>query len=160
MAVTTLAKALELMTLHERTVLQLLNGLGEYECYTIEETARIMKVTRERIRQIEAKTLKKLERLSIKGGVDLVAELHSERTISQRCQQHQAKYQSSLPGVSAFKCVGQGDHLWVIQASSSYWKCSWCSRCGCLANFYKTRGGSWRRSSKDGEKIKIPKCHQ
>lgn len=160
MAVTTLVKALELMTLHERTIIQLLNGLGEYRPYKLEEAGRIMRVTRERIRQIEAKALKKLEQLSIKWGVDLVTELHSEGAVSQRCQQHRAKYPTNLPGVSAFTCVGQSEHLWVIQASGPHWKCSWCSRCGCLANFYKTRGGSWRRSGKDGEKIKIPKCHQ
>jgi RNA polymerase primary sigma factor len=36
-------------------------GLGDGYSYTLEETGRIFKVTRERIRQIESKALKKLQ---------------------------------------------------------------------------------------------------
>jgi RNA polymerase primary sigma factor len=36
-------------------------GLGDGYSYTLEETGRIFKVTRERIRQIEAKALRKLQ---------------------------------------------------------------------------------------------------
>ena len=44
----------------ERTVLQLRFGLEDGRSRTLEEVGRVFGVTRERIRQIEAKALKKL----------------------------------------------------------------------------------------------------
>ncbi len=50
-------------------------GLGDGYSYTLEETGRIFKVTRERIRQIESKALKKLQHhtraIHLKGFVDI-----------------------------------------------------------------------------------------
>jgi RNA polymerase primary sigma factor len=44
----------------ERRVLQLRFGLEDGHCWTLEEVGREFNVTRERIRQIEAKALRKL----------------------------------------------------------------------------------------------------
>lgn len=46
----------------ERGVLRMRFGLGDYQCHTLEEIARRMGVTRERIRQIERESLTVLKR--------------------------------------------------------------------------------------------------
>ena len=52
---------LKTLTYREREIIRLRYGLGDGYSYTLEETGRIFKVTRERIRQIEAKALLKLQ---------------------------------------------------------------------------------------------------
>lgn len=49
------------LTYREREIIKLRYGLGDGVAYTLEETGRIFKVTRERIRQIEAKALRKMQ---------------------------------------------------------------------------------------------------
>jgi len=49
------------LTYREREIIKLRYGLGDGYSYTLEETGRIFKVTRERIRQIESKALRKLQ---------------------------------------------------------------------------------------------------
>jgi RNA polymerase primary sigma factor len=56
-------KALEALPERERQVIELRYGLGGGEPLTLEEVGRTFGVTRERIRQIENSTLKKLQRL-------------------------------------------------------------------------------------------------
>jgi len=51
---------LDTLTDRERKVLQLRFGLGDGYCRTLEEVGRQFRVTRERIRQIEAKALRKM----------------------------------------------------------------------------------------------------
>ena len=58
-----LREALENLSYRERRVLELRYGLGGKHPCTLEELARTFNVTRERIRQIENHSLKKLERL-------------------------------------------------------------------------------------------------
>jgi RNA polymerase primary sigma factor len=56
-----LSQALSTLTQRERKVIELRFGLkGEHPC-TLEQVGQIFGVTRERIRQIEAKTLAKLK---------------------------------------------------------------------------------------------------
>ena len=55
-----LGHVLETLTDRERKVLQLRFGLGDGYCRTLEEVGRQFRVTRERIRQIEAKALRKM----------------------------------------------------------------------------------------------------
>lgn len=55
-----LNKALELLPEREREVLKFRYGVGYDRSHTLEEVGRQFKVTRERIRQIEAKALRKL----------------------------------------------------------------------------------------------------
>ena len=52
--------ALSVLTERERQVLEMRVGLRDGKDYTLEEVGKHFKVTRERIRQIEAKALRKL----------------------------------------------------------------------------------------------------
>ncbi|MBY0232353.1 MAG: RNA polymerase sigma factor RpoD [Gemmataceae bacterium] len=52
---------LKTLTYREREIIKLRYGLGDGYTYTLEEVGRIFKVTRERVRQIEAKAVKKLQ---------------------------------------------------------------------------------------------------
>ena len=54
-------EALEELNLREREILRLRFGLADGYCYTLEEVGRIFSVTRERVRQIEAKAVQKLQ---------------------------------------------------------------------------------------------------
>ena len=51
---------LKTLTYREREIIKLRYGLGDGYTYTLEEVGRIFKVTRERVRQIEAKAVRKL----------------------------------------------------------------------------------------------------
>jgi RNA polymerase primary sigma factor len=52
---------LQTLTYREREIVRLRYGLADGYCYTLEEVGRIFKVTRERVRQIEAKAVSKLQ---------------------------------------------------------------------------------------------------
>lgn len=52
---------LKTLTFREREIIRLRYGLVDGYSYTLEEVGRIFKVTRERVRQIEAKAVKKLQ---------------------------------------------------------------------------------------------------
>jgi RNA polymerase primary sigma factor len=52
---------LKTLTFREREIVRLRYGLADGYCYTLEEVGRIFKVTRERVRQIEAKAVSKLQ---------------------------------------------------------------------------------------------------
>ena len=52
---------LKTLTYREREIIRLRYGLGDGYTYTLEEVGRIFKVTRERVRQIEAKAVRKLQ---------------------------------------------------------------------------------------------------
>ncbi|QDU38279.1 RNA polymerase sigma factor SigA [Maioricimonas rarisocia] len=71
---------LKSLTYREREIIKLRYGLGDGYSYTLEETGRIFKVTRERIRQIESKALRKLQHHTrsehLRGFVEA---LYSER---------------------------------------------------------------------------------
>ncbi len=56
-----LEKVLETLTFREREIIKLRYGIGDGYTYTLEEVGRIFKVTRERVRQIEAKAVRKLQ---------------------------------------------------------------------------------------------------
>ncbi len=52
---------LNTLTYREREIIKLRYGIGNGYTYTLEEVGRIFKVTRERVRQIEAKAVRKLQ---------------------------------------------------------------------------------------------------
>ncbi len=54
-------QVLRTLTYREREIIKLRYGLGDGYTYTLEEVGRIFKVTRERVRQIEAKAVRKLQ---------------------------------------------------------------------------------------------------
>ena len=68
---------LKTLTYREREIIKLRYGLGDGYTYTLEEVGRIFKVTRERVRQIEAKAVRKLQHPArskqLKGFLDRIA---------------------------------------------------------------------------------------
>jgi RNA polymerase primary sigma factor len=68
---------LKTLTYREREIIRLRYGLGDGYTYTLEEVGRIFKVTRERVRQIEAKAVKKLQHpvrsQQLRGFIERVA---------------------------------------------------------------------------------------
>jgi RNA polymerase primary sigma factor len=68
---------LKTLTYREREIIKLRYGLGDGYTYTLEEVGRIFKVTRERVRQIEAKAVRKLQHpvrsKQLKGFLDALA---------------------------------------------------------------------------------------
>ena len=66
------------LTPRERQVLRMHFGIGQYRGHTLEEIGRKFHLTRERIRQIELKALKKLRyadrRRSLEGSVAIASD--------------------------------------------------------------------------------------
>jgi RNA polymerase primary sigma factor len=56
-----LDRILSTLTPREQTVIRLRFGIGQDEPWTLEQVGQSLSVTRERIRQIEAKAMKKLK---------------------------------------------------------------------------------------------------
>ena len=56
-----IAEVLKTLTYREREILKLRYGVGDGYTYTLEEVGRIFKVTRERVRQVESKAIRKLQ---------------------------------------------------------------------------------------------------
>jgi len=54
-------EVLQTLTYREREIIKLRYGIGDGYTYTLEEVGRIFKVTRERVRQVEAKAIRKLQ---------------------------------------------------------------------------------------------------
>ena len=73
---------LKTLTYREREIIRLRYGLGDGYTYTLEEVGRIFKVTRERVRQIEAKAVRKLQHpvrsKQLEGFLEGIAELKDE----------------------------------------------------------------------------------
>ncbi len=56
-----ISSVLQTLSFREREIIKLRYGIGDGYTYTLEEVGRIFKVTRERVRQIEAKAVRKLQ---------------------------------------------------------------------------------------------------
>jgi RNA polymerase primary sigma factor len=56
-----ISSILQTLSFREREIIKLRYGIGDGYTYTLEEVGRIFKVTRERVRQIEAKAVRKLQ---------------------------------------------------------------------------------------------------
>jgi RNA polymerase primary sigma factor len=56
-----LDQILQTLTFREREIIKLRYGMGDGYTYTLEEVGKVFKVTRERVRQIEAKAVRKLQ---------------------------------------------------------------------------------------------------
>lgn len=54
-------EVLKTLSYREREIIKLRYGIGDGYTYTLEEVGRIFKVTRERVRQVEAKAIRKLQ---------------------------------------------------------------------------------------------------
>ncbi len=75
---------LKTLTYREREIIKLRYGIGDGYTYTLEEVGRIFKVTRERVRQVEAKAIRKLQHpvraRKLRGFVDASAQLEEVET--------------------------------------------------------------------------------
>ena len=73
---------LKTLTYREREIIKLRYGLGDGYTYTLEEVGRIFQVTRERVRQIEAKAVRKLQHpvrsRQLRGFLDQLSTLGAE----------------------------------------------------------------------------------
>jgi RNA polymerase primary sigma factor len=78
----TLRTVLENLSYRERRVLELRYGLGGEEPRTLEEVGRTFNITRERIRQIESQSLRKLQSLGESQKLRDEAEIPSGRALS------------------------------------------------------------------------------
>ena len=58
---TQIESAMETLNYREREILRLRYGLADGYTYTLEEVGKIFQVTRERVRQIESKAVRKLQ---------------------------------------------------------------------------------------------------
>jgi RNA polymerase primary sigma factor len=66
---TRIASMLEQLNYREREILRLRYGLADGYSYTLEEVGQIFSVTRERVRQIESKAVRKLQQPNRCGGL-------------------------------------------------------------------------------------------
>ncbi|MBM4108453.1 MAG: sigma-70 family RNA polymerase sigma factor [Phycisphaerae bacterium] len=79
---------LKTLSYREREIIKLRYGIGDGYTYTLEEVGRIFKVTRERVRQVEAKAIRKLQHpvraRKLQGFVDtrLYKEVKGEPTVA------------------------------------------------------------------------------
>jgi RNA polymerase primary sigma factor len=64
-----ISRALEGLSYREREIIRLRFGLADGYAYTLEEVGSIFDVTRERVRQIEAKAVEKLRQPGVDGGL-------------------------------------------------------------------------------------------
>ena len=75
---------LKTLSYREREIIKLRYGIGDGYTYTLEEVGRIFKVTRERVRQVEAKAIRKLQHpvraRKLEGFLDHKHPTHSARS--------------------------------------------------------------------------------
>jgi RNA polymerase primary sigma factor len=73
---------LQTLSFREREIIKLRYGIGTGYTYTLEEVGRIFKVTRERVRQIEAKAIRKLQHpirsRKLEGFLEGILRRHAE----------------------------------------------------------------------------------
>jgi hypothetical protein len=106
-------KVLKTLSYREREIIKLRYGLGDGYSYTLEEVGHIFKVTRERIRQIEAKAVRKLQQPS--RSQELVGFLDDLVTTRQLMYRElleligvsDPKFDSSPPATYAATCRGR-----------------------------------------------------
>ncbi|MCH7808812.1 MAG: RNA polymerase sigma factor RpoD [Planctomycetes bacterium] len=72
-------EVLKTLTYREREIIKLRYGIGDGYTYTLEEVGKIFKVTRERVRQVEAKAIRKLQHpvraRKLEGFLDTMVDL-------------------------------------------------------------------------------------
>lgn len=100
---------LKTLTYREREIIKLRYGIGDGYTYTLEEVGRIFKVTRERVRQVEAKAIRKLQHpvraRKLQGFIDN-AKIKDPRELSEPRRGKVPKYYAqnhnrlNVPGVA------------------------------------------------------------
>jgi RNA polymerase primary sigma factor len=100
-----LDEALETLSYRERRVLQLRYGVGGEQAWTLDEVAREFNVNRERIRQIENQSIKKMQRLP---GVAGYNQARPTQVRSKRLQE----LLSATAKVRAQDSIMRGSSMW------------------------------------------------
>ena len=107
-----LEEALKALSFREREIVRLRFGLADGYVYTLEEVGQIFGITRERVRQIEAKAVRKLQHpvrsRALSGfldGVDRVPRYDRKPVATQNPTPSSAVV-ASLPGTSAVDALG------------------------------------------------------
>jgi RNA polymerase primary sigma factor len=77
-----LSRALDTLSYREREIIRLRFGLADGYAYTLEEVGTIFDVTRERVRQIEAKAVEKLRQ----PGAEIDLTCHLDVDLAERWQ--------------------------------------------------------------------------
>jgi hypothetical protein len=100
-------QVLKTLTYREREIIKLRYGIGDGYTYTLEEVCRIFKVTPERVRQVEAKAIRKLQHpvrarkleAFLAGGVAYVdvAVSEEERLLLPTSPSTEGEYTASVP---------------------------------------------------------------
>ena len=88
---------LKTLTYREREIIRLRYGLGDGYTYTLEEVGRIFKVTRERVRQIEAKAVRKLQNPVRSKKLEGFVDLEILQEMAKRVQQAAPKRPETQP---------------------------------------------------------------
>ena len=116
---------LKTLTYREREIIKLRYGIGDGYTYTLEEVGRIFKVTRERVRQVEAKAIRKLQhpvRARKLQGFMENAKLKQAKDTTEPRRGKPPKYLSqnynrlSIPGIAPLGDPAGDDDLARLQA--------------------------------------------
>ena len=92
---------LKTLTYREREIIRLRYGLGDGYTYTLEEVGRIFKVTRERVRQIEAKAVRKLQNPVRSAHLEgFVPEDFSNELVKEQKEQESSSVDNPTPATS------------------------------------------------------------
>lgn len=80
----------------ERLVLYHRFGLDHEKCYTLDETSKLLKLSRERVRQLQVKALNKLRQEFRNIDIDYQTELENERQRQEKLRKEQEQQQQEL----------------------------------------------------------------
>ena len=95
---------LKTLSYREREIIKLRYGIGDGYTYTLEEVGRIFKVTRERVRQVEAKAIRKLQHpvraRKLEGFIDHSATVtvHAEGTVAAEVKAQEVLVEGTVDG--------------------------------------------------------------
>ncbi|MDB2686520.1 sigma-70 family RNA polymerase sigma factor [Mariniblastus sp.] len=122
---------LQTLTYREREIIRLRYGLGDGYTYTLEEVGRIFKVTRERVRQIEAKAVRKLQNpmrsSQLEGfvpedfGADAIDEKKEEQTVSAAADEYPVLPVSNQDSVADHDSVSSSN---IEDSEIPFWQLS------------------------------------
>jgi RNA polymerase primary sigma factor len=98
---------LKTLTYREREIIRLRYGLGDGYTYTLEEVGRIFKVTRERVRQIEAKAVRKLQNPVRSKKLEGFVDLEILQQMAERAQQAQSRPPEVAPTAPAVEAAAE-----------------------------------------------------
>jgi len=105
-----LGEALASLSWREREILKLRYGLGDGHTYTLKEIAEVFRISRERVRQIETRALRRILESEgagvLAGFLDFDADLSEDEADEAEQQSEKAKPKKSAPRQPALAGVG------------------------------------------------------